>query len=142
MPHKSVLIVDDDDRLQKMLTCYFMTKSFNVLSAKDGFAAIKILETLRPDLIIFDLAMPDMDGFELCSLIKKDAIWKDIPIMAISALSAADNRKRILSLGVVDYFEKPFEVRKLMDRVAELLDLNEGAFRRSSGVLNFKGGEV
>ena len=139
---RSVLVVDDDDRLQRMLTFFFVKNNFTVMRAKDGFDAIKILETLRPDIILLDLAMPGMDGFELCRRIKEDAVFGEIPIIAISALSASDHRERILSLGVSDYFEKPFVPSELMDRVTKLLDIKKDVFRCNSGRLNFKGGEI
>ena len=142
MSYSSVLVVDDDDRLQKMLSFFFMKKGFKVVSAKDGIAAFKILGRLRPDIILLDLAMPDMDGFELCRRIKEDAVLGEIPIIVISALSASDNRQRILSLGVSDFFEKPFEIAHLMDRVSELLGINEDMFSRNLDGLNFKGGEI
>ena len=139
---RSVLVVDDDDRLQRMLAFFFMKNNFTVMRAKDGFNAIKILETLRPDIILLDLAMPGMDGFELCRRIKEDAVWGEIPLIVISALSVADNRERTLSLGVSDYFEKPFVSSELMDRVSKLLDIKKDVFRCNSGRLNFKGGEI
>lgn len=138
MSYRSVLLVDDDDRAQKMLTFFLVKNGLNVVSAKDGFAAIKILNILRPDIILFDLVMPGMDGFELCRRIKEAALWGDIPLIAISALSAADNREKILSLGVSDYFEKPFDIYELLDRVIKLLDIKKDVFRCNSDRLNFK----
>lgn len=142
MSHRAILVVDDDEKLQKMLTFFFTKKGFKVMHAGDGFAAIKILETLRPDLIMLDLAMPNMDGFELCKRIKENAVWGEIPLIVLSALSALDNREITLSLGVTDYFEKPFVSSELMDRVTKLLDIEENVFGCNSGRLNFKGGEI
>ncbi len=140
MTYRAILVVDDDEKLQKMLTFFLTKKGFKVMHAEDGFAAIKILETLRPDLILLDLAMPNMDGFELCKRIKEDAVWGEIPLIVLSALSALDNRERTLSLGVTDYFEKPFVASELMDRVAKLLDIDKDVFRCNSDRLNIKGG--
>lgn len=142
MSYRAILLVDDDEKLRKMLTFFFVKKGFKVVCAKDGIAALKILGRLRPDIILLDLAMPDMDGFELCMRIKEDALWGEIPLIVISALPAADNRERILSLGVSDYFEKPFVSSELMDRVTKLLNVEENVFGCNSGVLNFKGGEI
>ena len=142
MSHRAILVVDDDEKLQKMLTFFFTKKGFKVMHAEDGFAAIKMLETLRPDLILLDLAMPNMDGFELCKRIKESAVWREIPLIVLSALSALDNRERTLSFGVTDYFEKPFISSELMDRVTKLLNVEGNVFGCNSGVLNFKGGEI
>ena len=142
MSYRAILVVDDDERLRKMLSFFFVKKGFKVVSAKDGIAALKILGRLRPDMILLDLAMPDMDGFELCRRIKEDTLMGDIPLIAISALSAADNRERILSLGASAYFEKPFVSSELMDSVSKLLDINEDMFSRNLDGLNFKGGEI
>lgn len=140
MSYRSVLIVDDDQRVQKMLSFLFLKKGFKVVSAKDGIDALKILTILRPDIILMDLAMPVMDGFELCKRIKEEMPIRDIPIIVISALSVSDSRERILSLGVREFFEKPFEIAHLMDRVNELLVTNEDMFSRDLDGLNFKGG--
>ena len=143
MDCKSVLLViDDDERLQKMLAFNFVHKGFDVVSAMDGFAAIKILETLRPGIILMDLAMPDMDGFELCKRIKENAVWGEIPLIVISALSGADNRERALSLGVSDYFEKPFVLSELMERVITLMKLDDNILSFRAGKLKLKGGEI
>ena len=142
MSYRAILVVDDDERLRKMLSFFFKKKGFKVVSAKDGIAALKILGRLRPDMILLDLAMPDMDGFELCRRIKEDTLMGDIPLIAISALSAADNRERILSLGASAYFEKPFVSSELMDSVSKLLGANEDMFSRNLDGLNFKGGEI
>ena len=142
MSYRAILVVDDDEKLRRMLTFFFVKKGFKVVSAKDGIDAIKILGRLRPDIILLDLAMPDMDGFEFCTRIKKDALWAEIPLIVISALPAAYNRERVLSLGVSDYFEKPFVSSELMDRVTKLLNVEENVFGCNSGVLNYKGGGV
>jgi DNA-binding response OmpR family regulator len=137
-----ILVVDDDERLQKMLSFFFVKKGFKVIGAKDGIAALKILESFRPDIILLDLAMPDMDGFELCRRIKEDSFMENIPLIAISALSASENRQRILSMGVSDFFEKPFEVACLLKRVSKLLGSNEGILIRNVDKLNYKGDEL
>ena len=120
MSYSVILVIDDDERFQKMLSFLLMKKGFKVMHAEDGFAAIRLLETLIPDIILLDLAMPGMDGFELCRKIKEDAVFGKIPIIVISAFLASDQRERILSLGVMDYFEKPF-VPSFLSKVSSVI---------------------
>lgn len=124
---KSVLIVDDDEKLIKMLGFLFMSKGFNVEKATDGQEAIDLLKNLKPDVIILDLMMPGIDGFEVCRIIKEDPFLKDTPIIVLSALSLSENREKLSALGAYDYFEKPFKSSDLVAKALEAMGLEGGA---------------
>ena len=121
---KIVLIVDDDEKLSKMLAFLFMAKGFKVESANSGPAAFEVLERIKPSIVILDIMMPGMDGFEVCEKVKGDPILKDIPVIILSALSSEENREKSVSLGAYAYFEKPFKSAELVSRAVEAIEDN------------------
>lgn len=121
---KIILIIDDDEKLSKMLGFLFTAKGFKVEYAKSGGEAFDILNRIRPNVIILDIMMPGMDGFEVCRKFKEKEDIKNIPIIMLSALPSAQNRDRSLELGAYSYFEKPF---KSMDLVAKAIEALESS---------------
>ena len=121
---KIVLIIDDDEKLSKMLAFLFMAKGFKVESANSGPAAFKVLERVKPSIVILDIMMPEMDGFEVCEKVKDDPILKDIPVIILSALSSEQNREKSISLGAYAYFEKPFKSTELVSKAVEAIEDN------------------
>ena len=119
---KTVLIIDDDEKLSKMLGFLFMAKSFKVESADGGNAALEKLKTLKPDIIILDLMMPGMDGFEVCRVIKDTPALKETPVIVLSALPSSKNREKVSELGAYDYFEKPFKSSDLVAKAIEAIE--------------------
>ena len=120
MSGKKVLLVDDDALIDKMISTFFMSSGISTEVAMNGIEGLEVLKKMRPDAIILDLMMPEMDGFEFCELVKKNEQLKDIPIIVMSAFSTEDNIKRILSLGACDFFKKPFRVKELVDKVKSI----------------------
>lgn len=116
---KIILIIDDDEKLSKMLGFLFTAKEFKVEYAKNGVEAFDILDRVKPGVIILDIMMPGMDGFEICRKFKEMEEIKNIPVIMLSALPSAQNREKSLSLGAYSYFEKPF---KSMDLVASAIE--------------------
>lgn len=121
---KKLLIIDDDLRMDRMLTFLFESQGFVVKFSETGRDAIELLKEYRPDLILLDLLMPEMDGFEVCEKIKKDPLLKDIPIIVLSALPYLAHKERAFSLGVCEYIEKPFVSIKLVNKVKEIIESN------------------
>lgn len=119
---KKILIIDDDLRMDRMLTFLFESQGFAVKFCETGRNAIELLQEYRPDLILLDLLMPEMDGFEVCEKIKKDSLLKNIPIIVLSALPYLAHKERAFSLGAVDYIEKPFVSIKLVNKVKEVIE--------------------
>ncbi len=100
-----------------MISTFFLSRGISTEIAMNGIEGIEVLKKIRPDAIILDLMMPEMDGFEFCEQIKKNEQLKDIPIIVMSAFSTEDNIKRILALGACDFFKKPFRVKELIEKV-------------------------
>lgn len=119
---KKVLIVDDDrgivSSIQRMLT---LENKYIIEVAYNGFEAGKKFATFSPDLIILDIRMPGMDGYQVCANIRSDPKNKNIKILAISGVSENDEIKKIMDLGADDYLGKPFSNIILMERISRLL---------------------
>jgi len=121
---KKILIVDDDLRMDRMLTFLFEAQGFTVKFSETGQDAIEILKEYRPDVILLDLLMPEMDGFEVCEKIKKNPELAHIPVIVLSALPYLSHKERAFSLGACEYIEKPFVSIKLVNKVKEVIEKN------------------
>ncbi|MFH2092753.1 MAG: response regulator [Pseudomonadota bacterium] len=122
--HK-VLIVDDDPSVRKLLMMALMKNEFEVDSASDGFqAGIKIIK-FQPHAVILDLYMPKLDGFEVCRQLKNDNSTSTIKIVAISGYDEPKNRERILSCGADRFFEKPVDIKVMINEINKLIKLEE-----------------
>ena len=121
LSNKTVLIAEDGVTISKMLKFLFMSKGCNVSSAKNGIDALEILEKESPDIILLDLKMPEMDGFEFYERLKKDDKNKDIPVIVLSAFKEEKQKERLKSMGIHDYVEKPFDTAHLVERVSKAL---------------------
>ena len=122
---KRVLVVDDDDDMRALMTM-LLSGSFEVSSAADGAAGLELAKRLRPDLVVLDLLMPKMHGFEVCRRIREDADLKATKVLISSSKSYQnDVRNAVDETGADDYIVKPFEVDEFKKRVGALL--GEGA---------------
>ncbi len=122
--HK-VLIVDDDPSVRKLLIVAFMKYGFAVDSASDGFeAGIKTIK-FQPDIVILDLYMPKLDGFEVCRQLKNNNSSSDIKIVAISGNENQKNREKILSCGADLFFEKSVDIKVIIKEINKLIRSEE-----------------
>lgn len=117
---KSILIVDDNKDLRNFLKCSFEDQ-YSVLEAKDGVEAWELLRKKSPELIISDVMMPGMDGFELCKLIKSTFETSHIPVILLTSLCDKSDQLEGLGLGAEDYITKPFDVSLLEQRMKSLV---------------------
>jgi chemosensory pili system protein ChpA (sensor histidine kinase/response regulator) len=97
-----------------------------VFTAKDGVHAMETLQDHRPDVMLLDIEMPRMDGFEVASLVRHDARLKDIPIIMITSRTGDKHRERAMSIGVNEYLGKPFQEDRLLECINSFLG-NEDA---------------
>jgi len=122
---KKILIVDDEKDIRDLLKTRFELSGFEGLTAKDGKEALKIARHDQPSLIILDLVMPKMDGFETHKALKSDKRTKHIPIIAYTAQNPEIVAKKgIKALDIIDFVMKPFDARALMLMVQETLKNN------------------
>ena len=112
-----ILIVDDNQTNLDVLFDFLRNCNFKVLVALDGESAIEQLEYVRPDLILLDVMMPGIDGFETCSRLKAIPATKDIPVIFMTALSDTVNKVRGFQSGAVDYITKPFQHEEVLSRI-------------------------
>jgi PAS domain S-box-containing protein len=113
----TILIVDDTPANLGSLFDFLTDSGFNVLIARDGQKAIERVEYARPDLILLDVLMPGIDGFETCSRLKANESTKDIPIIFMTALTEVVDKVKGLNLGAVDYITKPLQHEEVLARV-------------------------
>jgi DNA-binding response OmpR family regulator len=117
--NKTILIVDDDERLNDLLKKYFAQFNFKVDCAVHPDQCFKYLKNKMPDIIILDIMLPDMNGFDVCRKIREKC--KKIPIVMLTARGDVSDRIVGLELGADDYIPKPFEPRELLARIQAVL---------------------
>jgi len=118
-----ILIVDDDPDTVGLLSAAMRQIGFTPLVAADGYEALALARRHRPDLILLDLRLPGMDGYEAVTHLKRDAVTQTIPIVAISAhaANAEEERKRLIALGAMSFLPKPFSISELLDEIEAAL---------------------
>lgn len=122
---ESILIVDDTGTNLQLLTGLLREHGYTVYPASDGELALEIVRAQTPDLILLDIRMPDMDGYEVCRRLKEDARTRVIPIIFISILEDIDDKVRGFQAGAVDYIIKPFQPAEVLARIQTHLRLKE-----------------
>jgi diguanylate cyclase (GGDEF)-like protein len=117
-----LLVVDDDLANARSLARLF-ERGYQVLVASDGETALQVAEAARPDVIVLDVVMPELDGYEVCRRLKAQASTEDIPVIMITGIDAADAEGRALALGAADFVAKPLNPLVLEKRVQIQADL-------------------
>lgn len=121
----TILIIDDDPANINILSDYFKDSNFSILVAEDSESGIFRADYAKPDIILLDILLPGIDGYETCRRIKKNHNTKDIPIIFISALTEVDHKIKAFKTGAVDYITKPFQREEVLARVNVHLKINE-----------------
>ena len=116
-----LLIVEDNQDNRDALSRRLERRGFSVLIAVDGQAGAAMARAERPDLILMDMNMPGIDGWEATRLVKADPVTKDIPVIALTAHALAGDRDRALDAGCTDYHTKPVDLVKLLAQIEEIL---------------------
>ncbi|HHX35714.1 MAG TPA: response regulator [Gammaproteobacteria bacterium] len=118
---KLVMVVDDSITVRKVTTRLLERNGMNVLTAKDGVDAIALLQERKPDIMLLDIEMPRMDGFEVATLVRHDAHLKDLPIIMITSRTGEKHRERAMAIGVNDYLGKPYQETVLLEAIDKLI---------------------
>ena len=123
--HKTrILVVDDELSIIKLLRAKLTAESYEVLTAMNGAEALQTFETELPDLVILDIMMPKIDGFEVCRRLRE---WSQVPIIMLSARGDESDKVKCLDLGADDYLTKPFGASELISRVRAVLRRNKAS---------------
>jgi len=120
-----LLIVDDTPKNIQVLGNILYEKGYNICIANSGYKALELVKTELPDLILLDIQMPEMDGFEVCKLLKADSNTKDIPVIFLTAVIEPEKILLGFELGAVDYITKPFNTAELTARVATHIEIKQ-----------------
>ncbi|MEH2442499.1 PAS domain S-box protein [Nostoc sp.] len=148
---KTILVVDDDANIRELLRQQLENEGYNVREGKDGVDAIHQIKTARPDLILLDVMMPQINGFDVAAVLKNDPQTADIPIIILSII---ENKERGYHIGIDRYLTKPINTEKLLNEIGSLLyqgtsskkvlvvDKNASALKTLSDVLQAQGYNV
>lgn len=122
-----VMVVDDSVTVRKVTSRLLERNGMNVLTAKDGVDAIAQLQEHKPDIMLLDIEMPRMDGFEVANLVRHDEHLKDLPIIMITSRTGEKHRERAMAIGVNQYLGKPYQESLLLETIAQLVDGQRGS---------------
>ena len=127
MERKKILVVDDEPKMVAMLKMALESASYEVVAASNGIEGLEKVEKEKPDAVIMDLMMPEMDGFTACKKIKGNPEYADIPVLVLTGISEHLSHSRYarsmgLELEAEDYIDKPFDPNFLLERLARLLE--------------------
>jgi CheY-like chemotaxis protein len=125
MTKKRLLIIEDDIDVSEMLTAYFQSQGYEVFHAEEGAGGIALSRSKFPNLILLDVMLPDMDGFDVCKALRTTTLTKYIPITFLTQRDARADKVAGLELGADDYVTKPFDIEELRLRI-------QGSIRRAS----------
>jgi len=121
--NKSILLIDDEINLaQVVAVCLESFKGWQVAVANSGKEGLRLLETIKPDAILLDVMMPEMDGISVYQNLQNNSETQNIPVIFLTAKVQVSDRERFAQLRIVGTIAKPFEPLKIADQIAELLD--------------------
>jgi chemosensory pili system protein ChpA (sensor histidine kinase/response regulator) len=122
--HPLIMVVDDSITMRKVTTRVLERAELDVITAKDGLDAVEKLQEKVPDLMLLDIEMPRMDGYELATYMRNDARLKEVPIIMVTSRTGEKHRQRALEIGVERYLGKPYQEADLLRHVQEILRLD------------------
>ena len=117
-----VLLVEDNEMNRYMLSRRLERRGYEIVLAEDGLQGVEQAATARPDIVLLDMSLPGLDGWEVAGRLKSDPATAAIPIIALTAHAMAGDRERALQAGCDDYDTKPIELPRLLEKMTALLD--------------------
>jgi two-component system alkaline phosphatase synthesis response regulator PhoP len=122
---KRILVVDDEIYIVHILEFTLTMEGYDVITAADGEEALRKVRDDRPDLVVLDIMMPKMDGYEVCRRLRQDEEAQGLPVILLSAKGRPIDRETGLEVGADDYIVKPFSPRRLLEKIKDLLQRQE-----------------
>ncbi len=121
---RKILVVDDDEDLVELIVdALERDRRFDIRSVNNGFQAGMLIKEFRPDLIVLDVMLPDINGKEVCTLVRSQQAMDDVRIICISGMVEADKVQELRDAGANDFMQKPFDIDTLVGRVCQLLEV-------------------
>ncbi|MDV4151241.1 response regulator transcription factor [Clostridium sp. AL.422] len=148
MASEKILVVDDEDHIVELISYNLISSGYNVITANNGVDAVRLSKEENPSLILLDLMIPGLDGYDVCKAIRSDSNTKDISIIMLTAKGEELDKILGLELGADDYITKPFSIRELLARIKAILRRtkssvdNEELYKSSEMSINFERREV
>lgn len=118
---KKILLVDDEPDALEIYSMRLEVSGYQVIKADDGEKALEMARSEKPDLIILDLMLPKVEGYDVCRTLKFDDQYKGIPIVILSALNQAADKSKALNAGADDFFSKPVDFGAFLKRIGDLI---------------------
>lgn len=115
--HKTVLVIDDSEAVRILVRAYLQEAGYQVFDAVNGRSGLDICRSQLPDLLLLDISMPEMDGFELCAILQEEEQLRSIPVIMLTGQDKTEAKAKAFDLGAVDYLTKPFSKREILARV-------------------------
>ena len=120
---KTILIVEDDPKSLTLVRDLLQVSGYSTIEATDGKLGIELARTKKPDLILMDIQMPEIDGLEATRILKMDTTTRNIPIIALTAFAMKGDKERVLEAGCDGYLIKPIDIKELLKTVTEYLSV-------------------
>ena len=125
MKKGKILVVDDEINITQILEFSIGSEGYEVITARNGEDAIDKARREQPDLIVLDIMMPKIDGYEACRILKANPLTKNIPVVLLTAKGRDIDKRLGYEVGATDHIVKPFSPSKLIDRIQQLLSLSK-----------------
>ena len=138
---KKIAVIEDNKTNIKLIRYQLEAEGFDIHVEETGNAGLKMIKIQKPDLIILDIGLPDIDGFEICKRIRNDAITKNYPIIMLTARGEDRDKIEGLSLGADDYVTKPYNAEELILRIKNLLTRSK-FYKENNGLIKLKELEI
>ena len=119
---KKILVVDDEENIRELIGRVLSSEGYEVFKAHNGKEALKKVYDVSPDLMVLDIMMPVMDGFKVCEKIRKDPLYKNLPILMLTVKNEKEDMMHGFNTGVDEYMVKPYDVREIAARIKVVLD--------------------
>jgi len=116
------MVVDDDEEFTNLYKAYLNMAGFDAVSENQSSKVVEQAYLIKPDIFVLDLMMPEPDGFQLCRMLRKDPLFRQTPIIIVTALTDLDSRMVAIGAGANDYLTKPFHIDELKSRINALLE--------------------
>ena len=119
---KKILIIEDDPSFSRAITHIIQKEGYDVISASNGMAGLRMAKGENPDLLILDVMLPGLDGFEICSRLRQDTLTANLPIIMLSAKGQEVDKTTGLKVGASEYLTKPIDRALLLEKITSLLN--------------------